>query len=151
MPSDGLSVQCNLLLNKPAHTIAYLMPEMSKPAEGGSAKSAELARDDPEVDSEESLLYGQYYPQARFIRRNRICKLEHLSNAVLILSKLVFYISAIACFWVYISTATNKHKQDARTPVLYTGFGEGNYGLAEDIAGQIPICEFLPKYAILLD
>lgn len=80
------------------------------------------------------------------------------SNAILIAVKLIFYASATVCLWVWsVSSSHHINISDYRQEVphsngknvLYTGFGDGHYGLAEDISGQIPACKITCSLAII--
>lgn len=107
------------------------------------------SEDASETDVEVSLLRGHQF-QARHRHHAGPSRMKQSLNLVSAVCKIFFYVSATICLWIYLgliykNTLTPSPIETGEDRVLYTGFGDGNYGLAEDVSGQIPTCKCLSK------
>lgn len=79
--------------------------------------------------------------------------LSRVEKLVVIL-KILFYISVTVCLWVVTisvhKSSTTAPIQETPTEGLYMGYGKGDWALAEEISGQVPVGKSHLKVEICL-
>lgn len=89
----------------------------------------------------------QLLPGPRWQSPEKPSRAEKLHSVL----RAIFYISATVCLWVlsfsaYRATADDGSEVKASErseKSLFMGYGEGGWGLGEDISSQIPVCEYI--------